>query len=166
MFSKGGRDLIHRLTLVGILFGLWLLLSGIFAPLLLVLGLIACVFVVRIALRMDVVDREGYPTHLNPLQVLKYLVWLAGEIIKSNLDVSRRILDPKLPISPTVARVHSSQASQLGQVIYANSITLTPGTVSINLWEGEIRVHALTREAAERLREGEMDRRVTIVEGD
>ncbi len=154
--------LLHSISLGLVLFGVWLLLSGIFEPLLLGLGVLSCVIVVLIAHRMDVIDREGVPIHLG-WRILSYWVWLAVEIVKANLDVARRILDPKLPIHPLLVRVKASQASELGQVIYANSITLTPGTVSMQLEGGEILVHALAREMAEDLEGGEMDRRVTAV---
>ena len=95
---------------------------------------------------------------------LLYLPYLALEIVKANLDVARRILDPKLPIDPVLVRVKTSQASELGQVLYANSITLTPGTVSMQVDGGGILVHAIAREMAEDLEGGEMDRRVTAVE--
>ena len=159
---RRGR-LLHSISLGLVLFGVWLLLSGFFEPLLLGLGVLSCVIVVLIANRMDVIDHEGQPVQLG-WRILAYWVWLAVEIVKANLDVARRILDPKLPIDPVLVRVKASQASELGQVIYANSITLTPGTVSMQVEGGEILVHAIAREMAEDLEGGEMDRRVTAVE--
>ena len=156
----------QAVSLMLVLLGVWLALSGIFTGLLISLGVLSSLVVVLIALRMNVVDHEGYPAHLEVAAVVRYGCWLTLEIIKSNVDVARRIISPSLPISPTVFRVHSSQRTKLGQVIFANSITLTPGTVSINLWETEIRVHALTEAAASALRDGAMDRRVTALEGE
>jgi len=145
------------------LVGLWLLLSGRYAALPIALGFASSVLVVAIALRMDIVDRETHPIHLHPSIVL-YWIWLAWEITKANFNVARRILDPRLPISPNLLRVRATQKSDLGRVSYANSITLTPGTVSLGLDGDTIQVHALTREAAEALSKGEMDRRVTKIE--
>ena len=159
---RRGR-LLHSISLGLVLFGVWLLLSGFFEPLLLGLGVLSCVIVVLIANRMDVIDHEGQPVQLG-WRILTYWVWLAVEIVKANLDVARRILDPKLPIDPVLVRVKATQASELGQVIYANSITLTPGTVSMQVGGGKILVHAIAREMAEDLEGGEMDRRVTAVE--
>ncbi len=156
------KRLFHSISLGLALFGVWLLLSGFFEPLLLGLGVFSCVIVVLIANRMDLIDHEGVPIHLG-WRILTYWVWLAVEIVKANLDVARRILDPRLPIHPLLIRVKASQTSELGQVIYANSITLTPGTVSMHVGGGEILVHALTKEMAEDLEGGEMDRRVTAV---
>ncbi len=156
------KRLLHSISLGLALFGVWLLLSGFFEPLLLGLGVLSCVIVVSIAHRMDMIDHEGQPIHLG-WRILIYWVWLAVEIVKASLDVARRILDPKLPIHPLLVRVKASQTSELGQVIYANSITLTPGTVSMQVGGGEILVHAIAKEMAEDLEGGEMDRRVTAV---
>ena len=79
--------------------------------------------------------------------------------------MSRIIVDPALPISPTMVRVKTSQKTQVGQVTYANSITLTPGTISVAIAGDEILVHALTREGAQGVADGDMDRRVTAFEG-
>ena len=75
---------------------------------------------------------------------------------------TRNVLD----ISPRIIRVRASQQTELAQVIYANSITLTPGTVSVDLRDGEVLVHALHAEAAEGVESGEMDRRCTALERD
>jgi multicomponent Na+:H+ antiporter subunit E len=125
----------------------------------------SAIAVVALAHRMDLVDHEGHPIHLG-WRVLAYWPWLFREIIKSAWDVSRIIVDPRLPISPTMIRVPTSQKTAVGVVTYANSITLTPGTISMEVKHGEILVHALTRAAAEGLQEGEMDRRVTWFEGE
>ncbi len=156
--------MLHSISLGLLLFGVWLLLSGFFEWLLLGLGVVSCLAVVLIAHRMDVIDREGHPIHLG-WRILVYWVWLAGEIVKANIDVARRILHPGLPIRPQLVRLKTSQGSELGHVIYANSITLTPGTVSVEVGRGEILVHAIANEPAEGLKTGEMDRRVSRVEG-
>ena len=145
------------------LFALWLVLSGHYAALLVGLGIASSVFVVAIALRMGIVDRETHPIHLHPTFLL-YFFWLAWEITKANIDVARRILDPRLPISPNMLTVRSTQKSDLGHASYANSITLTPGTVTVSVEGDVLEVHALTREAAAVLAAGEMDRRVTKIE--
>ncbi len=155
----------HLVSLFVTLFALWLLLSGYFVPLLLSLGVISSLFVVAIAARMDVVDHEGHPIHLR-LRVVSYWFWLLKEIVLSNFDVARRILNPGLPISPTMEKIRCSQKSDLGRVIFANSITLTPGTVSVRVTDDHILVHSISREGMAALAEGTMDRRVSAVEGD
>jgi multicomponent Na+:H+ antiporter subunit E len=154
----------HAVSLTFLVVVLWLGLSGLYKPVVLGLGVASCALVVYLALRMDVVDHEGHPIHLRPLQVLSYWAWLTREIVRSNVDVARRVLDPKLPIDPCVVTVECSQRTEFGQVVYANSITLTPGTVSMDVSGNRIRVHALTRKAAESLLTGEMDRRVAALE--
>ena len=156
----------HRtLSLFVLMFLSWLLLSGIYTGLLLGLGVLSCLVVVAVCRRMKIVDPEGHPIHLIP-GLLRYAPWFLWAVIKSNIDVARRILHPRLPIAPRVIRVEASQKTHLGQVIYANSITLTPGTVAVETDEGTIDVHALTRETAEDVRSGDMDHRVTDVEGE
>ena len=160
----GGATLARAVSLSVTLFVLWLLLSGHYEPLIIALGAVSCVMVAWIAYRMDVADHEGHPIHLT-WRALVYWPWLAWEIVKANIDVARLILAPRLAISPKVIKVKASQSDELGHVIYANSITLTPGTVSIDVRDGTIEVHAITKEMAEGLETGEMDRKVCQMEG-
>ena len=155
--------MLHAVSLGLVSSATWLLLSGYFEPLLLAFGIASCVAVVWIAHRMDVIDHEGHPIHLGP-RVIVYWLWLLGEIIKANVDVAKRIVDPKLPIQPNLFWTKASQKSALGQVIYANSITLTPGTISMRVTGGSILVHALTAESAAGVEQGDMDRRVSALE--
>ncbi len=156
---------IHAISLGVVLAIVWLLLSGHFEPLILALGLASCVVVVAITRRMDLIDHEGHPIQLTR-RAAGYWLWLGWEIVKANIDVARRVLAPRMAISPTMVRLSSSQKSDLGLVIYANSITLTPGTISVDVEPGEILVHALSRDAARELEGGDMDRRVSQVEGE
>ena len=140
----------------------WLLWSGYYDnPMLVTLGVLSCIGVVAFVQRMRFVDNE----EILPLRAITYVPWLLWEIFKANVDVARRILDPKLPISPRLIKVKATQKRDLGRVIYANSITLTPGTVSVKMEDDEITVHALTREAAEGVETGVMDAKVTRLEG-
>jgi len=147
-----------------ILFVFWLLLSGYFTPFLLAMGAASAIAVAALGHRMEVIDHEGHPIHLS-WRVLGYWPWLVKEIAKSAWEVSRIIVNPRLPISPTLVRAKTSQKTVVGVVTYANSITLTPGTISVDVKRGEILVHALTREGAKGLLAGEMDRRVARFEG-
>ena len=155
--------MLHTLSLGLVLFILWLLLSGFFEILLLSLGVGSVIAVVWIAYRMDVIDHEGHPIHLT-VRALLYWPWLTVEIIKANIDVAAVIVRRKMSINPSLIEVKATQKTELGQVIYANSITLTPGTVTIAVDKDIMTVHALTRNAAEGLESGEMDRRVTDME--
>lgn len=155
--------MVHALGLGLALAVLWILLSGIFQPLILIFGVVSCVLVLYICRRMDVVDHEAVPLQIR-FGIIGYWIWLTREIAKSNYDVAKLILHPAMPISPRVIRVKATQTTDFGRVIHANSITLTPGTVSIELEENEIIVHAISRDAAEGTLEGGIDRRVTAVE--
>jgi len=154
----------RTLILFVILLAIWLLWSGHYTPLLLSLGVASCAFVAWVAWRMGLVDREGVPIEILP-RMLLYLPYLALEIVKANLDVARRIVSPRMPIGPRVFRTTASQKTDLGRTIYANSITLTPGTVSIDIEGDEITVHALTESAQAGVENDEMNRRVVRVEG-
>jgi multicomponent Na+:H+ antiporter subunit E len=154
---------IHGVGLWLVVFALWLLLSGHYVPLLLTFGVLSSILIVWIAARLDVIDHEAIPLQIR-FGYLAYLAWLGKEITKANIDVAKLIVDPALPISPVMIRVPATQTTDVGKVIYANSITLTPGTVSVEVRDDEILVHAITREAAEGLASGDMDRRVDAIE--
>ena len=156
--------MLRTLSLGALLFGLWILLSGHLEPLLLWLGGASTLAVLWIAHRMDVVDHEGHPIQLG-WRALTYFPWLAWEIVTANIEVARLILDPKLPVGPVLLTVRASQKTDLCRAIYANSITLTPGTVTVALVGGRLQVHALTEDLAAGLETGDMDLRVSRVEG-
>ena len=155
--------MLHAISLGLVLFGLWLLLSGFFQVLLLSLGVASVVGVVWIAHRMDVIDHEGHPIHLT-LRALLFWPWLLLEILNSSFHIAAAILRRKMPVNPSLIEVKATQETELGQVIYANSITLTPGTVTIAIDKDIMVIHALTVDSATGLQTGEMDRRVTAME--
>jgi len=154
----------HAISLFASLYLFWLLLSGFFTPFLLSAGVGCALAVVWFARRMDVVDHEGHPIRLGP-KALLYWPWLLKEVVKSAWDVSKIILHPKLPISPTLVRFKPTQKTDVGLVIHAQSITLTPGTITIEAGPNEFLVHGLTRSGAEGVIDSEMDRRATACEG-
>ena len=155
--------LLRAFGLGAVLYGFWLVLSGHFTPLLLGLGLASVALVVYLATRMDVVDEEGIPLQLGGRFWL-YVPWLMKEIFVSNVHVAKIILSPSLPISPILVRYHASQKTDLGKAIYANSITLTPGTITTRIEGDELEIHSLTWVDVDGREEDEMDRRVTWVE--
>jgi multicomponent Na+:H+ antiporter subunit E len=159
-----GRIALPAVGLALSLFAFWLLLSGIYTPFLILAGLGASMAVAAVAWRMEVADIEGHPVHLTRGALL-YWPWLIGEIAKSGWQVSRIILHPRLPISPALVRFRPSQKSAVGLVTHANSITLTPGTITVEADHREFLVHALTADAAAGLANSEMDRRVSRLEG-
>ncbi len=153
------RHVSHAIFLLAV----WLLISGHYNPLLVSLGIASALFVTWIARRMDVVDHEAHPAEAT---IRFVLTWppLALDIVKANFDVARRILRRDLDISPVCFTVTASQSSAMGRVAYANSITLTPGTVTIDVDGNRFRVHALSPAGRAALETGEMDARITAAE--
>ena len=144
----------------------WLLLSGFYTPFLIGAGVGCALAVSLIARRMRLIDAEGHPIHLCLRALVWYWPWLLTEIVKSAWQVVCIVLHPRLPISPTIVRFKPSQRSDLGLVIHANSITLTPGTMCIEATREEFVVHALTAcGAAGTCAGSSMDRRVAQLEG-
>lgn len=152
--------------LLGIaLFTTWLLWSGHYTPPLIAAGAASSLFVVALCTRMGIVDEERAPFRLL-LGLIGYIPWLVVQIVLANIDVARRVLHPALPISPTLVTLRAGQRTDTARVIYANSITLTPGTITIRVRDDVLLVHALSRDGAASLQTGEMDRRVSALEID
>ena len=147
----------------------WLLWSGYWDPhhdaLILGFGLASVLGVMAISRRMDRIADSPRRYRLG-IRPLLYLPWLAWEVVKANIDVALIILKPGLPISPRLIRVPAPQKTAVGQVLYANSITLTPGTISLDVRNNQVLVHALTEAAAEGVLNGDMGRRVAALESD
>jgi len=149
----------HTLSLALFLAALWWVLSGFTKPLLLGLGVVSVCFTVWLSRRVKVIDAESHPIHLT-LPLLRYWSFLTKEIVVSNLQVIKLILSPGAKIAPHFIRVQSHQHTDLGRAILANSITLTPGTVTVAIANQDLLVHALTEESAQAVLDGELDLRV------
>jgi multicomponent Na+:H+ antiporter subunit E len=154
------RNGLIRILLLALL---WSLLSGHTDPIIISFGIFSVLLVAFLSHRMG---RAGQTVGLHHMgfPLIGYLIWLGKEIVLSNLQVTREILRPHLALTPTVLRVPATQRTALGRTIYANSITLTPGTVSVAVNANDILIHALMREGAESLQAGDMDRHVTALE--
>lgn len=140
----------------------WVLWSGFFTPLLLLLGLFSCGLVLYLSKRLRLFDSEFQALRLGP-RLFRYWAWLAGEIVRSSLQVSRVVLSPSLPISPTLVDIEFRSRHPDDRAILGNSITLTPGTLTIAVEGQRLTVHALTRQGAEELLAGSMERRVAAL---
>ena len=141
----------------------WLANSEHYTSLMLLLGFISIASVLYVAHRMDVVDHEAQPLHLT-FKLPGYYAWLIKEIFLANILVVKHVWLGNKSISPVFATITASQKTDIGKVIYANSITLTPGTVTVNIDGDQFLVHALLRESIKDLEAGEMDKRVTQLE--
>ena len=153
---------MKSLILFFILLCLWLLMSGYYSILLISLGIISCAFCVYVANRGKLIDDEGLPIFFVP-RLLNYLIWLFKEILKSNLSTAKVIINGK--VEPETFTVKASQVTEVAKVTYANSITLTPGTVTTKMHKDVFEVHALNADFGNDIRTNEMDRKVTWLEG-
>ncbi|MBY6204931.1 Na+/H+ antiporter subunit E [Halomonas denitrificans] len=143
---------------------LWLGISGVYKPLLFALGSLSVLFVVWMSRRMDVVGVEHNPV-LYSWRLPLYWAWLIWEIVKANLEVARAALGPSNRVRPQVVRVPVRLRTPIAKVTYANSITLTPGTVTLQLERDWIEAHALLDSTARSLQAGDMERRIAWLEG-
>lgn len=156
---------VRIVVLVIALAVLWLLLSGYFdKPLLLAFGAFSVALCVYLSLRARVLDDESVPTGVMP-RVLAYWWWLFVEIGKANFIVARAALAIEPKLSPKLIKVVSPTRTNVGLATFANSITLTPGTVTIDLEPDYILVHALTEALADEAAIADMGRRVAAIEG-
>jgi multicomponent Na+:H+ antiporter subunit E len=163
LFQRGEASLSAILLLLLILAISWLLWSGLYKPLLMGLGVFSCVLSVYLAHRMGFFRHQQGLVSLLP-RLPGYWLWLLKEIIVSSLEVARLILKPSLSISPTVVVLEAEAQTDVGQVILGNSITLSPGTVTLDLHEGKLLIHCLTSESAIELQKGEANRRAAALE--
>ncbi len=142
----------------------WLLWSGHLEPFILILGGCSVLLTLWLSARMGVIDEEGVPADFGIRPFISFAPWLMWEIVKSNLEVTKIILSPKMKLKRNLIEVSADPKTEIGKVILANSITLTPGTVSVNLKDDRILVHALSFEGAEEDLSGEMSARVCKLE--
>jgi len=157
--NDGRTIMMHYLRIAILLSIFWLLLSGHYVALILGLGALSIFMVTWFAHRMDKVDGESNPLRFG-LAFLQYLVWLVWQVVLSNVNLARRIWDPSLPIKPTWQRVDTKVSTPLEKALYANSITLTPGTLTTDVKDDHFMIHCLFPEGIEELKEGEMEDRI------
>lgn len=153
----------YVISLILILSALWLAISGVYKPLLFILGAASVALVTWLSVRMDVVGQEHNPV-LYSWRLARYWSWLVVQIFKSNVHVAKLALMPSR-IQPQILTVPVPHQDPVAQVTYANSCTLTPGTVALQLLSDELLVHALDDASADDLRSGEMADRISWLEG-
>tara|TARA_B100000927_G_scaffold212412_1_gene172985 strand:+ start:129 stop:548 length:420 start_codon:yes stop_codon:yes gene_type:complete len=137
-------------------------MSGHYSILIITLGIISCAFCVYVAKRGNLIDDEGLPIFFIP-RLSNYLIWLFKEILISNLNTAKVIINGK--VEPETFTVKVSQVTDVAKVTYANSITLTPGTVTTKMQKDVFEVHALNSDFGNDVRTNEMDKKVTWLEG-
>ena len=149
------------ITLFIVLFGFWLLMSGYYTPLILSLGVISCLLCVYLTIKGKFLDNETLPIYFFP-RLIQYTLWLVKEILKSNIQTAKVIIMKSE--EPELFSVKATQKTNEGKVTYANSITLTPGTVTTQIKNDIFEVHALTKDFGDDVRSSEMDKMVTWLE--
>ncbi len=155
----------RTLILLFALAGTWLVWSGLYKPLLFGLGVLSVALTYWLCLRMGLLRREVFALDLVP-RLLGFWASLVVDIVRSNLVVARIVLTPSLPISPTLVQLEPSLKGQVGRATLANSITLTPSTVTLDAHEGVFLVHCLTRDSACEIRDSDIGRRLRNALGD
>ena len=151
--------MLQYAVLSAALFLFWLTLSGHYSLLFLFFGLVSVSLVILLLYRMDKVDNEPAYIPLT-LRLIRYAIWLIRAVIKANIDVTRRIWQPSLPISPQWQQLPISLKSARSKTLFANSITLTPGTLTTEIKGEYFLIHSLTKESMEELHRGEMENQI------
>ena len=155
-----GRSRGFRILLITALLAIaWLLWSGLFKPLLLGLGALSCALTIYVLHRMGYFSNETFAFRYS-YRLVGYWIWLGKEVVLSSIEVSRLVLSPRLNVDPRVVRINVSGLDLVDQALLGNSVTLTPGTLTLDVHEGNMLVHALTPKGAAALQAGEMQRRV------
>ena len=150
------------LILAMLLIAAWVLWSGYLKPLLLGLGALSCLLTVWIVRRMGYFDDENFAFHYD-WRLLGFWAWLGREVVVSSIEVARIVLRRRLVVEPRVVNIDGSGLGPVDLALLGNSITLTPGTLTLDVHEGRLLVHALTADGAAALERGEMQRRVAAL---
>lgn len=157
--------MVRLLILAVALAATWLIWSGLYKPLLLSLGILSVGLTLWLSVRMHLHRKAVFALDLAPRLVF-FWAGLLADIVKSNLVVARIVLDPRLPIKPTLVKLEPRLRGQVGRATLANSITLTPSTVTLDAHRGVFLVHCLTEESAREICEGGLGERLQRAVGD
>jgi multicomponent Na+:H+ antiporter subunit E len=155
---RGSPFVIPFITLAMVLLAIWATLSGLFKPIIIMFAFISVFVVLMLTLRLRLMDTVAVP-YLRIVSYLRYWVWLFIEILKANGPVIRACLRTEMDINPALVRVRTRCRSDVARTVFANSITLTPGTVTVDIDGDRLLVHALYEESAPQESFAEMDRR-------
>jgi multicomponent Na+:H+ antiporter subunit E len=150
------------LILALLLITAWVLWSGYLKPLLLGLGALSCLLTIWVVRRMGYFDDDTFAFHYD-WRLLGFWAWLGREVVLSSIQVARVVLRRKVDVEPEVVDIDGSGLGPVDLALLGNSITLTPGTLTLDVYEGRLLVHALTADGAAALRQGEMQRRVAAL---
>ena len=158
----------YRISIFVLLLATWAMFSGKFDAFHLGLGILASLIVTWLSQDLLFEDRKKHLADrlAEAARFVSYVFWLLWQIVLANVHVFKLAMtkEGEEEISPRVVKLKTKLKSDFAKFVYANSITLTPGTVTIDIDKDIIIVHALTLKAAEDLESGDMDRRVTALE--
>lgn len=165
----------RRLTQWVLFFGLWVALSGVFLDEFLVIGAITAVLAVGLSERLFQGTHEGAFSAAPPrvfwyfgvtARHLLYVPWLAYQILIANVYVVYLIMHPRMPIDPSLVEFDTTLTSEAAQVTLAQSITLTPGTVTVDASDGKFLIHCLSRKTRQGIADGDIQTKVAKVFGE
>lgn len=151
---------------------LWIIMSGIFEFKFICFGAISCAIIAAASIKVLILgglksDRQYFTFHVNAFKMAGYLSWLVKEIIKSSIYVSKVVLFDRAALNPHIIWFKADYDHPAARALLANSITLTPGTITIDIYDdGVYSVHALTDETAEGLLEGTMQKKIAALYGE
>jgi len=160
--SQRRSNNLRRLAVFLILFAFWLLLSSHYDLFHLSLGLICSLLVAAASHDLLIENISGSKRIKKTRRFLSYVPWLIYQIVVANLHVAYLVVNPRA-IDPRIVRFKTRLKSQFAMVTLGNSITLTPGTITMDIIDGEFYVHALSKKVADDLLSGEMERRVAHI---
>ena len=138
------KQLIGRIVLAALLLGIWLALSHPFSLQELVAGAVVSLLIAALPIPGVGVYGDFAPLPKRVLFAIVYVFVFLWAVVRSNLDVAFRVLHPRLPINPGIVRVRTRLKSRLGRLMLANSITLTPGTITVEIEGEDLYVHWLS----------------------
>lgn len=153
--------MLTRIVVFMVLFAFWVVLSGMFDAFHLTLGLISCGLVVVLNNRLSFSGIDKATMLYRTVGMLGYLPWLFYQIVIACIDIARIVLSPRMLdlIDPQIFHFTTRLKSTFARVTFAQSITLTPGTVTVFTHGDEFTVYALTKATADSL-PGEMEERI------
>jgi len=142
----------------------WIIWSGKLDAFHLSLGFISCSLVTYVSHDLLFRRKSFSPKDITEvIRFFQYIPWLLYQIVLANLHVTSLVLNPRMPIDPKIVRFKTKLTKDIALVTFANSITLTPGTITADIREGDFYVHALDRKVADDLMSGEMEKKVAHV---
>ena len=148
------------------MFTFWILLSGEFTFILITSGVVASLITAYLSHDIFIGKADIKVEIRRVFRFLRYLPWLLWQVILSNIEIAYLVLNPKPLIDPQLVRFKPDLKTDLGIVTLAHSITLTPGTVTVEANREEFIIHAIWHKSAEGIISGEMQQKVKKIEGD